>query len=62
MLCKPLFHKLNFKNRSYNPLETIQTFNGYKVKYRKMFLEEVDRKESKHVYNGVDLQIDHSFG
>lgn len=27
-----------------------------------MFNEEEDRRQSKHVYNGVDLRIDHSFG
>lgn len=27
-----------------------------------MFTEKEDREKSKHVYNGVDLRIDHSFG
>lgn len=27
-----------------------------------MFIEEEDKKQNKHVYNGVDLRIDHSFG
>lgn len=38
------------------------TFNGYKVKWRQMFMEKEDQDENKHIYNGVDLQLDRVFG
>ena len=42
--------------------ENSQNFNGYEVKYRKMFIKDEDKEGEKLIYNGVDLQIDNSFG
>ncbi|CAI2386786.1 unnamed protein product [Moneuplotes crassus] len=52
--------KLN-KNANKAEIPDYTEFNGYKVKYRKMFIDEND-PDAGRILNGVDLKIDNSFG
>lgn len=42
--------------------KNVQTFNGYKAKYRSMFGVGENADGTRKIYNGVDLKIDNSFG
>lgn len=50
-----------YKNLIKLGCQITQSFNGYKVKYRKMFIDEND-PDAGRILNGVDLKIDNSFG